>query len=98
MLHVSQLSWGPRKHPGDVLTLGQKIKVENSENRSSQTGKIGLSYRETFENPSDKQAARYPITARMSIVTKLIDSRILTQSGIEGLVHISELSHRRMLP
>ena len=50
MLHVSQLSWDRVKHPSDVLTLGQKIKVKIHKIDRA-TGKIGLSYRDTFESP-----------------------------------------------
>ncbi len=98
MLHVSQLSWDRVKHPGDVLTLGQKIKVK-IQKIDAATGKIGLSYRETFENPWTTAASRYPITARVKgTVTKLMDfgAFVRLESGIEGLVHISELSHRRV--
>jgi small subunit ribosomal protein S1 len=63
------------------------------------TGKIGLSYRDTFENPWTTAASRYPVTARVKgTVSKIMDfgAFVRLESGIEGLVHISELSHKRV--
>jgi small subunit ribosomal protein S1 len=98
MLHVSQLSWDRIKHPSEVLTLGQKIKVK-IQKIDQATGKIGLSYRDTFENPWTSAASRYPVTARVKgTVTRLMDfgAFVRLEAGIEGLVHISELSHKRV--
>lgn len=98
MLHVSQMSWDRIKHPSDVLTLGQKIKVK-IQKIDPATNKISLSYRDTFANPWSTAATRYPVTARVKgTVTKIMDfgAFVRLESGIEGLVHISELSHRRV--
>jgi small subunit ribosomal protein S1 len=98
MLHVSQLSWDRIKHPSEVLSLGQKIKVK-IQKIDQATGKISLSYRDTFENPWMTAASRYPVTARAKgTVTRLMDfgAFVRLEPGIEGLVHISELSHKRV--
>jgi small subunit ribosomal protein S1 len=98
MLHVSQLSWDRVKHPGDVLQLGQKIKVK-IQKVDPATGKISLSYRDTFENPWTNAATRYPVTARVKgTVSKIMDfgAFVRLEPGVEGLVHISELSHKRV--
>ena len=98
MLHVSQLSWDRVKHPGDVLQLGQKIKVK-IQKVDSATGKISLSYRDTFENPWTTATTRYPVTARVKgTVSKIMDfgAFVRLEPGVEGLVHISELSHKRV--
>ncbi len=98
MLHVSQLSWDRVKHPSDVLTLGQKIKVK-IQKIDPATGKISLSYRDTFDNPWMTAPARYPVTARVKgTVSKIMDfgAFVRIEPGVEGLVHISELSHKRV--
>ena len=100
MLHVSQLSWDRVKHPSDVLTLGQKIKVK-IQKIDRATGKIGLSYRDTFESPWATAPTRYPVTSRVKgTVSKIMDfgAFVRFESGVEGLVHISELSHKRSVP
>jgi small subunit ribosomal protein S1 len=98
MLHVSQLSWDRVKHPSDVLQLGQKIKVK-IQKIDPATGKISLSYRDTFDNPWTTATTRYPVTARVKgTVSKLMDfgAFVRLEPGVEGLVHISELSHKRV--
>jgi small subunit ribosomal protein S1 len=98
MLHVSQLSWDRVKHPSDVLTLGQKIKVK-IQKIDRATGKLSLSYRDTFENPWATAATRYPVTSRVKgTVSKIMDfgAFVRLEAGVEGLVHISELSHKRV--
>jgi small subunit ribosomal protein S1 len=98
MLHISQLSWERVKHPSEVLHVGQKIKVK-IQKIDQATGKIGLSYRDTFENPWTKAQARYPVTARVKgTVSKIMDfgAFVRLEPGVEGLVHISELSHKRV--
>jgi small subunit ribosomal protein S1 len=98
MLHVSQLSWDRVKHPSDVLQLGQKIKVK-IQKIDPASGKISLSYRDTFENPWTTAPMRYPVTSRVKgTVSKIMDfgAFVRLESGVEGLVHISELSHQRV--
>jgi small subunit ribosomal protein S1 len=98
MLHISQLSWDRVKHPGNVLSLGQKIKVK-IQKIDPATGKISLSYRDTFENPWTTAATHYPVTARVKgTVSKIMDfgAFVRLEPGVEGLVHISELSHKRV--
>jgi small subunit ribosomal protein S1 len=63
------------------------------------TGKISLSYRDTFENPWTTATTRYPVTARVKgTVSKIMDfgAFVRLEPGVEGLVHISELSHKRV--
>lgn len=98
LVHVSQLSWERVKHPGDVLRVGQRIKVK-VEKFDPETGKVGLSYRETFSNPWDDVGAKYPPhTTHAGTVSKIADfgAFVKLEPGIEGLIHISELAHQRV--
>lgn len=98
LIHVSQLSWDRVKHPSEVLEIGQKVKVR-VEKFDKDTGKISLSYREVGENPWEKAASKYYAGARVSgVVSRLMDfgAFVKLEPGIEGLVHVSELSYNRV--
>ncbi len=98
LLHISQLSWGRVEHPRDVLAEGQRIKVK-IEKIDPETRKIGLTYRDLFENPWTDAEKQYPEnTVVRGTVTKLMDfgAFVELEPGVEGLVHISELSHKHV--
>jgi small subunit ribosomal protein S1 len=98
LLHISQLSWARVKHPSEVLHEGQTIKVKISK-IDPDTRKISLTYREMLENPWESASAKYPAnTVARGVVTKLMEFGAFVQlePGVEGLVHISELSPKRV--
>ncbi len=98
LLHVSQVAWGRVKHPKDVLKEGQTIKVR-IEKVDPTTGKISLAYRDLLESPWTAAAQKYPPNSIVrGAVTKLMEfgAFVELEPGIEGLVHISELSHKRV--
>ncbi len=98
LLHISQLAWGRVKHPSDVLQEGQTIKVR-VEKVDPTTGKISLGYRDLMESPWTAAAQKFPPKAMVrGTVTKLMDfgAFVELEPGVEGLIHISELSHKRI--
>ncbi len=98
LLHVSQLSWQRVKHPGDVLQLGQTVKVLVRK-IDPDTHKISLALRDLSENPWTKVTANYPVgTTQRGTVSKIMEFGAFVQLelGVEGLVHISELAHQRV--
>ena len=98
LLHVSQLAWGRVNHPSEVLSEGQTIKVR-IEKIDPDTGKISLGYRDLFESPWAQVATKYPPQMQVKgKVTKLMEfgAFVALEPGVEGLVHISELSHKRV--
>ncbi|MDZ7618935.1 MAG: S1 RNA-binding domain-containing protein [Patescibacteria group bacterium] len=98
LLHVSQLSWSRVQNPRDVLSEGQKIRVR-IDKIDPETRKIGLSYRDLFESPWANVADRYPNHSTVrGTVSKLMEfgAFVELEPGVEGLVHISELSHKRV--
>jgi predicted RNA-binding protein with RPS1 domain len=98
LLHISQLAWGRVKHPSDVLHEGQQIKVR-VERVDPETGKISLAYRDLQDSPWTAASQKFlPNTVFKGTVTKLMDfgAFVELEPGIEGLVHISELSHKRV--
>ncbi|MEN6407591.1 MAG: S1 RNA-binding domain-containing protein [Thermoguttaceae bacterium] len=98
LLHVSQLAWGRVKHPSDVLKEGQTIKVR-VDRIDPETGKISLAYRDLQESPWVAASQKYPTQSVVTgTVTKLMDfgAFVELEPGVEGLVHVSELSHKRV--
>ena len=98
LLHISQLSWSRVNHPSDVLTEGQHIRVR-IDKIDPETRKISLSYRDLFESPWTHVTSKYPEHSTVSgKVTKLMEfgAFVELEPGVEGLVHISELSHKRV--
>jgi small subunit ribosomal protein S1 len=98
LLHISQLSWERIKHPSEVLTEGQEIHVR-VDKIDPQTGKIGLSYRSLQEHPWTNITSRFPVGSLVKgSVTRLADfgAFVRLATGVEGLVHLSELAHYRV--
>jgi len=98
LLHVSQLAWGRVKHPSEVIAEGQKLRVR-IEKIDPNTGKISFAYRDLMESPWTTAAQKYPPNSIVrGTVTKNMDfgAFVELEPGVEGLVHISELSHKRV--
>ena len=98
LLHISQLSWGRVSHPSEVLEEGQTIKVK-IEKIDRESGKMSLAYRDMLENPWDGADRKYPANSLFEgTVTKLMEfgAFVELERGLEGLVHISELAHKRV--
>lgn len=98
LIHISQMSWDRVKHPSDVLKEGEKVKVK-VQKIDPENGKISLSLRDLFQNPWDTVAQKYPASSRIKgKVTRVMDfgAFVRLESGVEGLVHVSELSYKRV--
>ncbi len=98
LIHISKMSWDRIKHPSEVFEIGQKVKVK-IDKVDKQTGKIGLSYRDTLENPWDAIAASVAVGAVMTgAVTRIANfgAFVRLAAGVEGLVHISEVASHRI--
>ncbi|MEM7313212.1 MAG: S1 RNA-binding domain-containing protein, partial [Planctomycetota bacterium] len=99
LIHISKLSWDRVKHPSEVLEEGQKVKVK-IEKIDSETGKIGLSYRDLVADPWQDAAKSFvPNSIVTGTVSKIMDfgAFVRLAAGVEGLVHISELAHHRVV-
>ena len=98
LLHVSQLAWSRVNHPSEVLHEGQTIEVKiQSVDRT--TNRISLGYRDMLENPWNDAEMKYPVnTPVRGKVSKLMEfgAFVELEPGVEGLIHISELSHKRV--
>jgi small subunit ribosomal protein S1 len=98
LIHISQLSWDRIKHASEALELGQKVTVK-IQKIDADTGKIGLGFRDLADNPWSTAARDFPARSRVKgRVTRLMEFGAFVRlgPGVEGLVHISELSHKRV--
>lgn len=99
MVHVSQLSWSRVNHPSDVLEVGQTVQVKVTKIDEA-TGKISLAMKELTANPWDGVVEKYPLSSKITgKVSRIADFGAFVQlePGVEGLVHISELAHHRVI-
>ena len=94
LLHVTDISWKRISHPSELLKIGQTIEVQviryNDENQ-----RISLGMKQLESDPWDTVLTRYPVGARMTgRISNLTDygAFVEFEDGIEGLVHVSEMS------
>ena len=94
LLHITDMSWGRITHPSQMLTAGQELEVVVLDvNKESERVSLGLKQKEA--NPWDKIEEKYPIGSK--IAGKVVNlmpygAFIELEPGVEGLVHVSELS------
>ncbi len=97
LLHITDMSWGRVNHPSEVVKIDQRVKVKVLDiNRDKE--KIALGLKQLEASPWDEIEARYPVGARIKgEVVSLMSygAFIKLEEGIEGLVHISEMSWTR---
>ena len=94
LLHVTDISWGRINHPSEVLTLGQVIKVQVIK-YNEESKRISLGMKQLESNPWQSIESKYPKGLRLSgKVTNITDYGVFIElePGIEGLVHVSEVS------
>ncbi len=98
LIHISQMSWDRVKHPSELVKEGDKVKVR-LEKINPETGKLGLSLRAMQTHPWEGINERFRVGEVVSgAVSRIADfgAFVRLAPGIEGLVHISELAHRRV--
>ncbi|MCF7864085.1 MAG: 30S ribosomal protein S1 [Kiritimatiellales bacterium] len=94
LLHVTDMTWGRINHPSEVLKVGDKLNVMILE-VDLEKERISLGLKQTLENPWEDIESRFPIGARVhGKVVNLAPygAFIELEEGIEGLVHVSEMS------
>ncbi len=98
LIHISQMSWERIKHPSELVKEGDKVKVR-LEKINAETGKLSLSLRAMQAHPWEGVQERFRVGEVVSgTVSRIADfgAFVKLAAGIEGLVHISELAHRRV--
>jgi len=98
LVHLSEISWDRIQHPNELLKVGQEVQVKVI-NIDREKKRIGLSMRQLESNPWDERAAQFHIgqlvEGTITRLTKFGAFARLTDD-IEGLIHISEISERRI--
>lgn len=98
MIHISELSWNRIKHPSEVVNVGDTIEVFVKD-FNTETSKISLGYKKQEDNPWEILRRDYPVDT----VCKVKVAGITTFGafatiipGIDGLIHISQLSNKHV--
>jgi small subunit ribosomal protein S1 len=98
LVHLSEISWERINHPNEVLKVGQEVKVKViSIDREKK--RIGLSIRSLQSDPWMAQAAKYQVGQLVeATITRLTKFGAFArlEKDLEGLIHISELSEKRI--
>ena len=99
LLHISDLSWGRISHPSEVVQIDQEIEcVVIGVDKGNE--KISLGLKQKTPSPWETVVQRYPVGARVKgKVVNVMNYGVFVrlEDGIEGLVHISEMSWTRRL-
>jgi small subunit ribosomal protein S1 len=94
LLHVTDMSYKRVNHPSEVINIGDTVKVQIIR-INQDTQRISLGMKQLESDPWDGVAAKYPIGAKLSgTVTNITEygAFVELEAGIEGLVHVSEMS------
>ena len=94
LLHVTDISWKRINHPSEALHVGQQLKVQVIR-FNPETQRISLGMKQLEADPWEGVAAKYPVGAKFTgRVTNITDygAFVELEAGIEGLVHVSEMS------
>ena len=99
LLHITDMSWGRISHPSEMLAIGDDVDVKILD-IDAVKDKVSLGLKQKTENPWTHVEERYPIGSKIKGQVVNIMSYgafIKLETGIEGLVHISEMSWTRRI-
>ncbi len=98
LLHISEISWGKLKHPQEVLQIGDRVKVKIL-SMNEEKGKISLGLKQTTPEPwsviEEKYQVGQVVTGKV-VQIKEYGAFVELEPGLDGLVHISEVAHKRV--
>jgi small subunit ribosomal protein S1 len=97
LLHITDISWGRVKHPSELFSVGDEIKVKIL-NLDLERERVSLGMKQLAPDPWSLAAQKYTIGSRVSgRVVSLTDygAFVELEEGIEGLIHVSEMSWTR---
>ena len=94
LLHITDMSWGRVSHPSELVSIGDRIKVKVL-NYDRERERISLGLKQLTAHPWESIDEKYPVGVQVSgKVVSITDygAFVELEEGIEGLVHISEMS------
>lgn len=98
LLYISEISWGKLRHPQEVLSIGQKINIKIL-SMNAEKGKISLGLKQTTPEPWSVIDEKYhagDVVKGKIVQIKEYGCFVELEPGLDGLVHISEVSHKRV--
>lgn len=98
LLHISEISWGKLKHPQEVLEIGETVKVKIL-SMNEEKGKISLGLKQTMPEPWSVINEKYEVGQVVSgkvVQIQNYGAFVELEPGLDGLVHISEVAHKRV--
>ena len=99
LLHITDLSWGRLKHPSEAVAVGQELEVQVLR-FDNEKGRVSLGRKQLAPDPWATAAERFPVGTRIQgRVAGITDYGAFVElaDGVEGLVHISEMSWSKRL-
>ena len=97
LLHITDMSWGRVNHPSEVVKIGDEVEVKIL-NIDREREKIALGLKQKETSPWEEIEKKYPVNSRVKgKVVSLMSygAFVALEEGIEGLVHVSEMSWTR---
>ena len=98
LLHISEISWGKLKHPEEVLAIGDKVNVKIL-SMNPEKNKISLGLKQITPEPWTIISEKYQVGNVVSgkvVQLKEYGAFVELEPGLDGLVHISEVAHKRV--
>ncbi len=99
LLHVTDMSWGHVRHPSEVFNVGDEVRVAVLK-FDPQAERVSLGLKQIQEDPWHRADEKYPVGTRVKgKVVSVIDygAFVEIEPGVEGLVHVTEMSWTRRL-
>jgi len=99
LLHITDISWGRIGHPSEKLSIGNRIKVKVL-HFDREKEKVSLGLKQAIPDPWETVPRRYPVGSRLKgKVVNVTDYGVFVEleDGVEGLVHISELTWNKKM-
>ncbi len=100
LLHKSDMSWGRVNHPSEILSVGDKVEVVVL-SVDAEASKISLGLKQKTQDPWLSVETKYPVGSTVKgKVVSIVDygAFIELEPGVEGLIHVSEMSWTRRVP
>ncbi|MBI3558565.1 MAG: S1 RNA-binding domain-containing protein, partial [Deltaproteobacteria bacterium] len=97
LLHITDMSWGRVKHPSELFSVGDEIKVKVLK-YDREKERISLGLKQVSPNPWEELASKINVGERVKgkvVSIKDYGAFVELSEGIEGLIHVSEMSWRR---
>jgi len=99
LLHITDMSWGRIKHPSEILNVGDEIEVKILK-YDSEKERVSLGMKQLRADPWESVTSKYPVGTKTSgKIVSLADYGAFVEldDGVEGLIHVSEMSWTKRL-